>query len=59
MLILGVRSAFGGSKRGPMEARDMASVFLDPSRVSPHAGWLRAAQVIGGLLLFVGLLAAG
>ena len=61
MPILGVRSAFGGSKRGPMEARDMASVFLDldPSRVSPDAGWLRAAQVIGGLLLFLGLLAAG
>lgn len=42
-----------------MEARDMASFFLDPSRISHDAGWLRAAQVIGGLLLFLGLLAAG
>jgi hypothetical protein len=43
-----------------MGARDMATVFPDASRISRDAaGWCRAAQVIGGLLLFLGLLAAG
>jgi hypothetical protein len=42
-----------------MDARDTVAVFLDPSRISHDAGWLKAAQVIGGLLLFLGLVAAG
>ena len=42
-----------------METPNMASVLLDPPRISCDAGWLRVAQVIGGLLLFLGLLAAG
>jgi len=42
-----------------MDAGEMASVLLDPSRVWRDTGWLRAAQVISGLLLFLGLLAAG
>jgi hypothetical protein len=38
----------------------MATVFSNASRISHDAArWCRAAQVIGGLLLFLGLLAAG
>jgi hypothetical protein len=43
----------------PILVAEGAKIAVDEHHVSSDAGWLRAAQMVGGLLLFLGLLATG